>query len=384
MTTVFRRFLIMMFLAFVASGLLNAGGEPIAIECPICLEEVSIQPPDPERPFVLLHGQLKHLHGVCQECAVRQYGAHGENMRCHACREPISRDMRRNIGRWDQGQWHDHNIARAARVQQHEWDEVRQLLREKEEAERAVGEAAERARQEAEEREGQRAAAQAQGDGWFGGLRRWWADDGGDGAPAADQAGVHEQDARRRLEEEIAAERQRREERERAEAAERVRQERLRREREAADAQRRFEERMRRRQQEEEARQERIRREREAEDARRRREQDRIRREAEERRQREEENRRFWEEQDRLHRENEERRAAAAERRRQEWAKLSRPCFISRHRVAIGAGVTCAAVVGFIVWRASRSNDDVSKKKQLSLVARLRARLREVIDDLRF
>ena len=97
MATIFRRTMTAVIFLFVASGAVNGGGESIKVECPVCAREIFVQPPALDMPFVLLHGELKHGHGVCWECALRLCAAASARMRCPICDVVVDDDVRRNI-----------------------------------------------------------------------------------------------------------------------------------------------------------------------------------------------------------------------------------------------------------------------------------------------
>jgi len=102
-------------------GACSAWGGGDVIDCSVCLDELRIQPPDPEKPFVLLHGDFKRLHAVCLDCA------HGLNERvdlwhrpqCPLCREQLGYDFRRRLALGSRN-LHDENV-RLATDRMREW-----------------------------------------------------------------------------------------------------------------------------------------------------------------------------------------------------------------------------------------------------------------------
>jgi len=267
MMSVFRQSSITTIFVFAASGLLNAGGAPIFKECPLCMENVQVYPPDENMPFILLHGQMRHMHGICYNC-VPGFSKHSRlegHMNCPVCRTAIDADVRTHVARWEQAEWHKHNEEQANRIPVQEWNDIQRMQREDEEA--ATTEEAVRSRRDLNS---------------VGVLR---------------EAGV-----RRRLEEKIAAER-------RAQGYD--------------DARYRSED------------------------------------------------------QEWFHRNSEEWRTGERAQQQAEWERWSwRPRERKyRHIPKIGVGITCMAVICFILWRALRTGKDC-RKRQRSFLERVRAYIR--------
>jgi len=113
-----------MIFLFVVSRMSNAGGDSITIDCPICFETISIRPADSGRPFVLLHGELKHLHGLCLRCADEQYTLYSVRM-CPLCGVAIDESVLSALRRFDPEQWHEFNVACLTQMRLQEWEEIR-------------------------------------------------------------------------------------------------------------------------------------------------------------------------------------------------------------------------------------------------------------------
>lgn len=330
--TMFRRAFIAIFFLFGASRAIYAGGDSIVINCPLCLQAVSIQPPDPRMPFVLLHGELKHLHGVCQKCAFHLCMSDYLSAHCPICKAEIDSEVQRNSLQLSSTEWYQVNIANMACVSACEWEEIRCLQREKIEAEQAERKAILGLRQD-------ELAMDCCGNA------ERYVEDGTDGGEATV------------LPEPV-----------------RPKEEMLRRDRE--EAERRLNESIRNLcgvlAQTEEMSQGSVRSEHEEADA----------KEGVSRCNREEDER--CQRKSFIHEES----------RRASWTKTIPSGFMCRHRAVVGACVACAVAVGFMVWRASRvvdnelhlddvrskeaclsSNSCPNNRQQRSFVARLCARL---------
>jgi len=138
-TTICRRPSIAVILLFAVSGLLNAGGAPIFKECSACTNRIRVQPPDPRNPFILFHEPLRHLHGLCYDCAAGFSRSVCWNRKrvCPECRCDISSDVQDRIMRWPRERWHAYNVAQAKTVQaQIELGEARRMQQDAEVAAR--------------------------------------------------------------------------------------------------------------------------------------------------------------------------------------------------------------------------------------------------------